>query len=783
MKTDVTPAAPLRVLLLLPDPEEAADAASVLTENGTTHQICRDFQDLCRQISEGAGVILIAEEALDRESAEDLNQLRSGHATWSNVPLILLTSASELSESAPADALSSTALILQRPFRKLTLFSAINIALTARQRQYLVRDLLTHRDSVLASINDSFLMLDNDWRFIYLNKKAAEMYGHPREHLLGAIKWDALPELNEPDYRERIEKCARDQAELQIEYFHPPSQRWFEKRIYPSPRGLSMFATDITERKKAEENLHYQLGIIRAITDNAADSLFLLDSQGCVTFMNPAAEQTFGWKKEELTGKNLHDHVHSHRSRAARLDCPLHSIFTCGLNLRDLEDRFRCKDGSSLFVSCSNAPLFVDGDVAGAVLVVHDITYHKLAEQQLKALNENLELRVAERTAIAEQRASQLSALASELTQTEQRERRRLAHILHDNLQQILVATKLQVGMIRQRVPDESTRQSLLHIEDLLTNSVEESRSLTVELSPPILYDAGLGRALEWLQRRMEQEHQLTVHLSTEPEAEPPGDDIRAFLFQAVREFLFNIVKHAGVREAKVTLARTPNNEAVISIEDDGAGFDPSAIETRNAPGGFGLFSIRERLEYLGGRLTIDTAPGKGTSVSLCVPISDPAETADSEQEPKQKKSAPKSRSNIHARKNGNVIRVLLADDHKMLRDGLAGLLREQSDIEVVSEAADGQMAIELAHKVQPDVIIMDVTMPRINGVEATRRLSQELPHIRVIGLSMHEKEDMANAMREAGAVAYITKGAPSEILTAAIRDCMTEKRPTPMKC
>src|SRR5690606_40471781 len=124
-------------------------------------------------------------------------------------------------------------------------------------------------------------------------------------------------------------------------------------------------------------------------------------------------------------------------------------------NLRDLEDQFRCKDGSSLFVSCSNAPLFVDGKVAGAVLVVHDITYHKLAEQQLKALNENLELRVAERTAIAEQRASQLSALASELTQTEQRERRRLAHILHDNLQQILVATKLQLSMPRGRRSDE----------------------------------------------------------------------------------------------------------------------------------------------------------------------------------------------------------------------------------------------------------------------------------------------------------------------------------------
>ena len=120
--------------------------------------------------------------------------------------------------------------------------------------------------------------------------------------------------------------------------------------------------------------------------------------------------------------------------------------------------------------------------------------------------------------------------------------------------------------------------------------------------------------------------------------------------------------------------------------------------------------------------------------------------------------------------RNGSLIKILVADDHKILRDGLAGLLREEEDIELVGEACDGQMAVELNRKLRPDVIIMDITMPRLDGVEATRQVVRETPDVRVIGLSMHEKEDMALSMRRAGAVEYLTKGCPAEELIAAIR-------------
>jgi len=252
---------------------------------------------------------------------------------------------------------------------------------------------------------------------------------------------------------------------------------------------------------------------------------------------------------------------------------------------------------------------------------IHYAMERKHAEQQLKALKESLEQRVAERTAVATRRAAQLRALASELTLTEQRERQRLATILHDSLQQLLYAARLNVGALRARVADEDLGEIVERVDALLGQAIHESRTLTVELSPPVLYVAGLKGALEWLARHMYERCGLLVEVEADPQVEPESEDVRILLFQSVRELLFNVVKHAGVKHARIAMARSPGGQIRLEVLDEGIGFDSENLAARETSGsGFGLFSIRERLELLGGRMDVDSASGQGTRVTVEAP-------------------------------------------------------------------------------------------------------------------------------------------------------------------
>jgi len=381
-------------------------------------------------------------------------------------------------------------------------------------------------------------------------------------------------------------------------------------------------------------------------------------------------------------------------------------------------------------------------------------------------------LEVRQQAKKLQQRADQLAALAAELAQAEQRERRRIAQLLHDNLQQLLVAARMRLGTFGD-APAARRSQIVAEVDDLLNRSIEASRSLTGELSPPILYDVGLVAALEWLGRQMEKNHGLTVDVQRKGEAEFSTPNLRAFAFHAIRELLFNCVKHAGVDRAIVSVSRGLDSCIRLTVTDSGAGFDPASLEAGSGGDHFGLFSIRERARLMNGMCSIASSPGAGTSITIELP-----DAIKSMEETESLGGSglgliTGSGHEIVQRSmpvNGDRVRVLLVDDHEILRKGLLALLSDQHDIEVVGEAMDGPSAIDAARRIQPDVVVMDVAMPGMSGIEATRRVKKECPAVHVIGLSLHRREDMAAAMTLAGASAYLSKGGPPEALIEAIR-------------
>ncbi len=248
------------------------------------------------------------------------------------------------------------------------------------------------------------------------------------------------------------------------------------------------------------------------------------------------------------------------------------------------------------------------------------------SEERYRRLADKLERLVEERTSdlrgallALQQRTAQLRSLAAELSQAEERERRRLAQAMHDHLQQLLVAAKLHIRRLRVDSRPETSRETIGQLEEILTESIDATRSLTFELSPPVLYDRGLAQALEWLGDWMQAKHGLAVTVRADKHADPESQDIRVLLFQATRELLFNIVKHAQVSKAEVCLCRT-NGEIRILVSDQGVGFDAARLAGEASGTGFGLFSIRERLDLVCGKMEVESSPGGGTRFTLTVP-------------------------------------------------------------------------------------------------------------------------------------------------------------------
>jgi signal transduction histidine kinase len=245
-------------------------------------------------------------------------------------------------------------------------------------------------------------------------------------------------------------------------------------------------------------------------------------------------------------------------------------------------------------------------------------------EPEIVRLNEELEQQLAERTAEVRKQTDQLRAMATELAHVEQRERGRLATILHDNLQQLLVAARIQISIVNAALLPVTERNALSRANKIISEAIADSRTLTIDLSPPILHGAGLGVALEWLVARMAELHFFTVDLTVDHRVEPRSESLRVLLFETVRELLLNSCKHSGGARARVEITREQDSWVRVVVEDAGVGFDSKALSASLASGtGLGLFRIQQRLADAGARMALASKPGVGTRVEIMARIED----------------------------------------------------------------------------------------------------------------------------------------------------------------
>lgn len=494
-----------------------------------------------------------------------------------------------------------------------------------RQAEAALRESQELFDAFMNQLPATAFIKDENSRVKYVNSFMAAYFGadkwigqtaldyYPPEVAKGVLEHDKRVLAEGPSSREEWVPIKSGEIRCMHVYKFPIKQDG-------KPPLIGGMAIDITERKRAEEEIEAERRKLAEIINGMIDGVTIIDLSGKIITVNNSTIQQHGYTVEEVIGKTPTE-VFIDETDVPKFHEALKRL-AAGEEIRGQEYLAKRKDGTTFPASVNLSPLSDVKDKVTTIIAVHrDITERKLAEQRLQKAHDELEIRVKRRTAELARVNKRLRSLASELSLTEERARRRVATDIHDHVSQKLAISKMKLESLAELVRSSKVAKDLQEISDLVAQTIKSTRNLTFELSPPVLYELGFEPALEWLTKQVRHQHGLSTEFTDDGKAKPLDDDVCILLFQAVRELLVNVVKHSEAKNVSVS-ARRLDSEVQVSVEDDGVGFDTAqASSADQSSSGFGLFSIHQRLGHIGGHLDIESEPGKGTRISLVAPI------------------------------------------------------------------------------------------------------------------------------------------------------------------
>jgi len=435
------------------------------------------------------------------------------------------------------------------------------------------------------------------------NDRLFNMIGYMKEELIGKnILPIVFPEDLVPAAME-MNKTERDYP-MEVEYLTSEGKQRIAEFKYKNVeyKGKKVRFTsvyDITERKKFETSLQESEDKFRRLFQTSPNiiSISTIDT-GLMIDINDAGANILGFKKEEMIGKTS---IELGISRP-ELREEMKKIIENEKEFNLVEKTLYKKNGEPISCLLSGQLLNIEGNTYLFQTIV-DITKMKHSEERLMKYQQSLK------------------KLTSEINLAEERERRRIAVNLHDHLTQSLAMMKISLAGIQKEILSGEIKENLKEVRKYLDDAIQNSRKITYELSPPVLYELGLSEAVEWLLKQIENGNKIKTFFDSDIKDLFIDNDERILLFRSINELLNNCIKHSRCNKVAVKLF-TQQNNICVNVKDDGAGFDPDKINNRNPEeGGFGLFSVKERLEYLNGKITIISSPGSGTEIKLLLPL------------------------------------------------------------------------------------------------------------------------------------------------------------------
>ncbi|MGH9742799.1 MAG: response regulator [Candidatus Acidiferrum sp.] len=495
----------------------------------------------------------------------------------------------------------------------------------------------------------------------------------------------------------------------------------------------------------------------RILVEKINDGVATLDSAGTVLYANNRFLDMLGVASGKFVGAPLEEHISSSDRENLRtlISEGVHDSVQAEITLDVAKGRPR-------LVRLALYPMKA-ADKENICVVATELTELMEANQALKSNEESLRL------------------LSARLLNLQDEERRHIARDLHDITGQKLAAQSMALAQVLKGETGltAESRKTLAECVSLNKQVGTEIRTLSYLLHPPLLDELGLSSAVKWYAEGFEQKTGIHIEVDIDANLRRLPPNVEVALFRVIQESLTNVHRYSGSLKGFVRV-KSKRGEIEVQIGDYGRGMDRDTLGRaagKGAPLGVGIQGMKERMRLLAGKLAVTSEVNKGTRVTATLPLSDLnfAESSATASGTGTERSVA-SQEDGRTPRNLSKKQILIVDDHELLRQGIRTMLQKETDLEVCGEAMDGQEAIDKTIALSPDLLILDINLPVLNGLAAVRQILRHRPQTKILIFTVHDSEQTQKEIRAAGAHGYLSKGKGGDDLLRVVRSLLAAK-------